>query len=162
MRLCSKIENFLTDHVLRMRQNWPMLLQITRSVWTGLKQAKIKVAFTQWHINLCKMVIYLLKNIAKMALLTRITVCVNAPLVWQLVLPRFDDCGIELSIVLYLIHLCYCRQQNLILGFHRAQDLFVEINFVYFQFSVSQFTWQIWQTNNSFKSNKPNRIMKKV
>ena len=29
-------------------------------------------------------------------------------------------------------------------------------------FSVSQFTWQIWQTNNSIKSNKPNKVMKKV
>ena len=30
--------------------------------------------------------------------------------------------------------------------------------FVYFQFSVSQITWQIWQTNNHIKSTKPNRI----
>ena len=27
--------------------------------------------------------------------------------------------------------------------------------FLFFQFSVSQFTWQIWLTNNSIKSNKP-------
>ena len=41
--------------------------------------------------------------------------------------------------------------------------LFIEkINFFYFQFSVSQFTWQIWQTNNSIKRNKPNRIMNNV
>ena len=26
-----------------------------------------------------------------------------------------------------------------------------EINFIYFQFSVSQVTWPIWQTNNSIK-----------
>ena len=38
---------------------------------------------------------------------------------------------------------------------------FIKINFVYFQFSVSQFTWQLWQTNNSVKSNRPNKIMKK-
>ena len=43
-------------------------MRFTQPVWTSLKQAKIKVAFTPWHINLCKMVIYLLKNIAKMAL----------------------------------------------------------------------------------------------
>ena len=36
------------------------------------------------------------------------------------------------------------------------------INFFYFQFYVSQFTWQIWRTNNSYKSNKPNRIMNKA
>ena len=33
---------------------------------------------------------------------------------------------------------------------------------VYLKFSTSQFTWQIWQTNNSIKSNQPHRIMKKV
>ena len=33
----------------------------------------------------------------------------------------------------------------------------IKINFVYFQFSVSQFTWQFRQTNNSIK---PNRNMK--
>ena len=38
---------------------------------------------------------------------------------------------------------------------------FQKINFFYFQFSVSQFTWQIWHTNNSIKSNKLNRIMRK-
>ena len=27
MRLRSKIENFLTEHDLRMRKNWPMLLR---------------------------------------------------------------------------------------------------------------------------------------
>ena len=32
MRLRSKIDNFLTDHVLRVRENWPMLLRFTRSV----------------------------------------------------------------------------------------------------------------------------------
>ena len=32
MHLHSKIDNFLTDHVLRVRKNWPMLLRITRSV----------------------------------------------------------------------------------------------------------------------------------
>ena len=37
-----------------------------------------------------------------------------------------------------------------------------KINFFHFQFSASQFTWQIWQTNNSIKSNKPNRIMNKA
>ena len=40
--------------------------------------------------------------------------------------------------------------------------IFLKKKLIYFQFSVSQFTWQIWQTNNSFESNKPNRIMKKV
>ena len=35
-------------------------------------------------------------------------------------------------------------------------------NFVYLKLSVSQFTWHIWQTNNSIKSKKPNRIMKKA
>ena len=39
---------------------------------------------------------------------------------------------------------------------------FLKINLIYFQFSVSQFAWQIWQTNNSIKSYKPNRIMKKA
>ena len=34
--------------------------------------------------------------------------------------------------------------------------------FFYFQFSVSQFTWQIWQTKNSIETNKPNIIMKKA
>ena len=36
------------------------------------------------------------------------------------------------------------------------------INLVYFQFSVSQSTRQIWHTNNGIKSNKPNIIMKKA
>ena len=36
------------------------------------------------------------------------------------------------------------------------------IYFVYFQFSVSRFPWQIWQINISIKSNKPSRIMRKV
>ena len=39
---------------------------------------------------------------------------------------------------------------------------FLKINFFYFQFSASQFTWQIWQTNNSIESNKSNRIMNKA
>ena len=38
-------------------------------------------------------------------------------------------------------------------------DVYLKIIFFYFQFSVSQFTWQIWKTNKSFKSN---RIMKKA
>ena len=43
-----------------------------------------------------------------------------------------------------------------------GRNLFLKNNFIYLQFSVSQFTWQIWQTNNSIKSNKPHRITKKV
>ena len=39
---------------------------------------------------------------------------------------------------------------------------FLKINLVYFQFSDSQFSWQIWQTNNGIKSNKPNRIKEKA
>ena len=47
------------------------------------------------------------------------------------------------------------------------QDFFrispvIKINFFCFQFSVSPFTWQIWQTNNSIESYKPNRIMNKA
>ena len=36
MHLRSKIENFLTNHVLRVCKNWPMLLRFTRSVWISL------------------------------------------------------------------------------------------------------------------------------
>ena len=35
------------------------------------------------------------------------------------------------------------------------------IAFLFFKFSVLQFKWKISQTNNSIKSNKPNRITKK-
>ena len=46
MRLRNKIENFLTDHVLRVRKNWPMLLRITRSVWTSLSFSTPNVCVT--------------------------------------------------------------------------------------------------------------------
>ena len=36
MHLCSKIENFLTDHVLCVHKNWPILLRFTQSVWMSL------------------------------------------------------------------------------------------------------------------------------
>ena len=44
----------------------------------------------------------------------------------------------------------------------QLEKFFLKINFFYFQFSASQFTWQIWQTNNSIESNKSNRIMNKA
>ena len=36
LHLCSKIKNFLTDHNLCVRKNWPILLRFTRSVWMSL------------------------------------------------------------------------------------------------------------------------------
>ena len=42
---------------------------------------------------------------------------------------------------------------------HKLYPLFFQINFFYFQFSISQLTWQICQNNNNIVSNKPNRIM---
>ena len=38
MHLRSKIENFLTDHDLRVHKNWPILLRFTQIVWTSLFQ----------------------------------------------------------------------------------------------------------------------------
>ena len=35
MRLSSKMENFLTDHVLHVRKNWPMLLRFTHNWQAG-------------------------------------------------------------------------------------------------------------------------------
>ena len=57
-----------------------------------------------------------------------------------------------------------CVQKQLLTNVLRSHSptFFFQIKFDYFKFSVSQFTWQIWQTINSIKSNKPNRIEESI
>ena len=57
MRLRSKIENFLTEHDLRVRKNWPMLLRFTRSVWMSLYPEAVftvKAAVLQRQVGMLK------------------------------------------------------------------------------------------------------------
>ena len=70
--------------------------------------------------------------------------------------------GIFQILRLYLVIWIDPSQYLKSLGWVDFIRFFFKKNFFYFQFSASQFTWQIWQTNNSIESNKSNRIMNKA
>ena len=60
MRLRSKIENFLTEHDLRVRKIWPMLLRFTRSVWTNLyKREREQSDLILWTFVQCNFGIFI-------------------------------------------------------------------------------------------------------